>query len=107
MNISGSKILSVLLADAKQPSTYRGLAMLAIAFGAPAGTLDHFVKMGFTIIGLLGLIPDHYFTDLFAGKPIDTKQLVSDVVSNEMEQISKAADAAVPAATPAETPATK
>ena len=84
-----NKLLEMLLANAKQPSTYRGLGMIAIALGAPEGALDHFVKIGVFVVGLLGLIPDHFFTDLFAGKSIDTKALISEIVAAELAKVTE------------------
>ena len=47
-----------ILARAKEPSTWRGIAMIATVCGAPAGAIDQFVQIGLFVVGLLGTLPD-------------------------------------------------
>lgn len=86
--VNMDKLLEMLLANLKEPSTYRGLGMMAIALGAPEGSLDHFVQVGIFIIGLLGLIPDHFIKDLFSGKKVDTTELITEIVTNQLASLN-------------------
>ena len=43
---------------AKEPSTWRGLALLATMAGVPAGTIDPILQAGLTLAGILGTLPD-------------------------------------------------
>lgn len=82
-------LLNYLLTALKEPSTYRGLAMFAIALGAPEGTLDQFVKYGFMVIGFLGLFPDRLIKDFIDGKKIDTKAAVAEIVKENIDKLVK------------------
>ena len=45
-----------LLARLSEPSTWRGIAMIATMFGAPAGAIDPIVQMGLFFVGLIGVV---------------------------------------------------
>lgn len=45
-------------ARAKEPSTWRGIAMIATMVGAPVGAVDGVVKLGMIVVGVLGTLPD-------------------------------------------------
>lgn len=42
----------------KEPSTWRGLALLATVAGVPAGTIQPILQIGLTVVGILGTLPD-------------------------------------------------
>ena len=51
-------ILAYVLELAKEPSTWRGMIWLAIAFGAPAipdSNLDDIVRLGIGLVGAIGV----------------------------------------------------
>jgi hypothetical protein len=48
------------IARAKEPSTWRGIAMLATMFGAPTGAVEPIVQFGLCVVGVLGLFPDKH-----------------------------------------------
>lgn len=43
---------------AREPSTWRGIAMIATMAGAPVGAVDATVKVGLIAVGILGTLPD-------------------------------------------------
>lgn len=48
-----------LLGRIKEPSTWRGIAMLATVAGCPAGTVDATLQLGLAIVGVIGVFaPD-------------------------------------------------
>ena len=58
MSESAKAVGRYVLARAKEPSTWRGLALIATVCGAPAGAIDQFVQIGLFVVGLLGTLPD-------------------------------------------------
>lgn len=53
-----AKVFSYLWDRAREPSTWRGITMIATMLGAPAGTIDMTVKVGLIAVGVLGTLPD-------------------------------------------------
>jgi len=47
---------SYLLARLSEPSTWRGIAMIATMAGAPAGAIDPIVQVGLFLVGLIGAV---------------------------------------------------
>ena len=58
MNKVAALIFNYILRRLKEPSTWRGLALLATVAGVPAGTVDPALQVGLAIVGLLGVVPD-------------------------------------------------
>ena len=54
------KVGAFVLSRAKEPSTWRGLAMLATMLGAPVGAVEPITQIGLSIVGILGLLPDRH-----------------------------------------------
>lgn len=57
-------ILKYLLDRAREPSTWRGLAMVGTMLGAPTGAIDATVKVGLIVVGVLGTLPDAKVTQM-------------------------------------------
>lgn len=52
------KVVKCVCDRLREPSTLRGLALLATVAGAPPGAIDQSLQVGLAIVGLLGTLPD-------------------------------------------------
>lgn len=59
MNKTAAAIGGYLWRRLKEPSTWRGLALLATVAGVPAGTIEPILQTGLAVVGVLGTLPDH------------------------------------------------
>jgi len=60
MNKPTKAVATYIISRAKEPSTWRGLALIATMLGAPVGAVDSFVQVGLLVVGLLGTLPDKH-----------------------------------------------
>jgi hypothetical protein len=58
MNKAAAAVGAYIWRRLKEPSTWRGLALLATMAGVPAGTVDPILQAGLAVVGVLGTLPD-------------------------------------------------
>jgi len=58
MNKAAATVGAYIWRRLKEPSTWRGLALLATVAGVPVGTVDPILQAGLAVVGVLGTLPD-------------------------------------------------